>query len=71
MAARDELTRAHVIVTARETSARRNPAPKLGRFLQPDPVRGDKGLYEYAMNSPISRLDPGGGASAHSSQTAA
>ena len=38
----------------------RHYSPELGRFLQPDPSAVEANLYVYAVNSPLSRLDPAG-----------
>lgn len=38
----------------------RHYAPALGRFLQPDPASLEANLYAYAVNSPITRIDPTG-----------
>ena len=38
-------------------------SPKLGRFLQPDPIKfnaGDVNIYRYAFNNPIGYTDPSG-----------
>ncbi len=42
---------------------RRYYAPKLGRFIQPDPIgydSGDFNLYTYVFNSPLKLVDPMG-----------
>jgi hypothetical protein len=33
----------------------------LGRFIQPDPGRADDNLYEYSVDSPVTKTDPSGG----------
>ena len=38
----------------------RHYSPTLGRFLQPDPARGDPNLFSYVENSPVTRADPTG-----------
>jgi RHS repeat-associated protein len=38
----------------------RHYSPALGRFLQPDPSALEANLYNYATNSPLTRVDPAG-----------
>jgi RHS repeat-associated protein len=39
----------------------RHYSPVLGRFIQPDPGRADDNLYEYSVDSPVTKTDPSGG----------
>jgi len=38
----------------------RHYSPLIGRFLQPDPVDGDKNVYAYAASNPVTTSDPTG-----------
>jgi hypothetical protein len=38
----------------------RHYSPVLGRFIQPDPSRQDASLFGYALDNPISHVDPSG-----------
>jgi RHS repeat-associated protein len=38
----------------------RHYSPALGRFLQPDPARGDTNSFVYADDNPVSKADPSG-----------
>ncbi len=38
----------------------RHYAPAIGRFLQPDPIAAEMNHYAYAVNNPVSNIDPDG-----------
>jgi len=38
----------------------RDYAPRVGRYLEPDPIRSDTALYPYANNAPTVLADPSG-----------